>query len=265
MRTTMQDENKIYLPEHPVWGTALAVLDGEPVWPQLGAADDDDDGDEIDLENPGKGGERRDVLDDEPDEDDETEENPDGDESDTASKKPAAKPEQKARTPEDFEKLEKALAAERALRKKRDATLADIRKKERAAAAAGDDDAAEQARKASEEAAAKYKPVAIRAAAKAALLEANFQNPTDERIKKMIGRMDIDDIDVDEDGDIIGLDAQIEQLTEDFPESFTTPPTTTAPTKVKPPKLTTADKKPAETTYKSTGERIAARVLGGQK
>lgn len=266
MRTTMQDDT-IYLPDHPVWGTALAVLDGEPVWPQLGGADDDEDGDEIDLENPG-GGKRRDALDDEPDDedesgkDDEAEDEPDEDE---APKKAAKKPAPKERTAADFERLEKALESERTLRRKRDATIAGYRKKEREATNAGNDAAAEQARQAAEAEAAKYKPVAIRAAAKAALLEAKFQNPTDERVKKMIKRLDLDDIDVDEDGDVIGLEAQIDQLVEDFPELFTAPAETTAPTKVKPPKLTTADKKPAETTYKTTGDRIAARVLGGQK
>ncbi len=264
----MHDNDDQILPVHPVFGTALAVLGGVPVWPQCGAADDDDDGPEIDLTAAdGKAAvaaKKPDILDDEPDEDDEPEDEPDKDDKTPAAKKPAEQT--PAHSAEDFDRLEKALAAERALRKKREGMIAEFRKAERAAAAGGDDAAAQQAREAADAAAAKYKPVAIRSAAKAALLEANFQNPTEERIKKMIKRLDVADIDVDDDGDIIGLEAQIESLVEDFPELFTAPTATTptAPAKVRPPKISTANKPPAAREFATTGERLAAKITGDE-
>lgn len=262
----MQD-NTIHLPTHPVWGTALAVLDGEPVWPQLGGAEDDD-GPEIDLDDPDGGkpsGGGRDILDDE--DDDEPEGDAPTEETEPEEKPSDKKPEPKpGRTDADWEKLEKALAAERALRKKRDGTLAELRKKEKDAQRQGDDEQAEQIRAAAEAAEKRYKPIAIHAAAKAALLERNFQRPTEERIKKMVKRLDLDDIDIDEDGDVIGLDGQLDQLVDDFPELFTAPPAAApAAAPKKTAKLTTANKPAAEPEYGSTGARIAARVHAQSK
>jgi hypothetical protein len=265
----MHDNDDQNLPVHPVYGPALAVLDGVPVWLQCGAADDDDDGAEIDLTaadgKPAAVKKQSDILDDEPDEDDEPEDESDKDDKAPPAKKPAGQA--PAHTAEDFERLEKALTAERAMRKKRESMIAEFRKAERAAATSGDDAAAQQVRDAADAAAAKYKPVAIRSAAKAALLEANFQNPTDERIKKMIKRLDIDDIDVDDDGDIIGLEGQIESLVDDFPELFTAPTAAapTVPAKVKPPKISTANKPPAKVEYATTGERLAAKITAGEE
>jgi hypothetical protein len=266
----MQDENKIYLPVHPVWGTALAVLDGEPVWPQLGAADDDDNEPEIDLDatdgSTAGTGQQRDFLDDEPDDDDEPEGEPAGTApTKTADAKPKVVEEKKPeRTAADWDRLEAAMQNERTLRKKREGQIAEMRKERKAAEATGDTEEADKIRKAEESAAARYKPVAVRAAAKAALLEANFQNPTEERVKKLIRRLDLEEIDVDDDGDITGLQDQIDQLVDDFPELFTTPAAPTAPaapaTK-KPPRVSTSNKPPVtQKEYKTTGEKIAAQI-----
>ncbi|ANZ35235.1 hypothetical protein BBK82_03255 [Lentzea guizhouensis] len=265
----MQD-NTIY-PVHPVWGTALAVFEGEPVWPQLGGApDDDDDGPEIDLENPGSGapagGGQRDFLDDEPDDDDEPDEAPQdakpGDKS-----KPVKETDKPERTAEDWQRLETAMQKERELRKKREGQIAEMRKERKAAETSGDTDEAERIRKAEEAAASRYKPVAVRAAAKAALLEANFQNPTEERVKKLIRRLDLDEIDVDEDGDITGLQDQIDQLVDDFPELFTAPVRASEPTKpTRPTKVTAANKPPVKQEPTRTADRIVAKIhASGQR
>lgn len=261
-------DNLIGLPEHPVWGTALAVLDDEPVWPQRGAADDDDNEPEIDLDAPegGKaGGGQRDFLDDEPDDDDVE---PD---DDTKDAKPDAKPKtekdtaEPERTAEDWKRLETAMQNERTLRKKREGQIAEMRKERKAAEVTGDTEEADKIRKAEEAAAARYKPVAVRAAAKAALLEANFQNPTEERVKKLIRRLDIEEIDVDDDGDITGLQDQIDQLVDDFPELFTAPPAApaaAAPAATKKtPRVSTSNKPPViQREFKTTGEKIAAQI-----
>jgi hypothetical protein len=263
-------DNTICLPEHPVWGTALAVLDGEPVWPQLGAADDDDNEPEIDLDAPegGKtGGGQRDFLDDEPDDDDvEPDEDP-KDAKPDAKPKPEKDTTKPAPTAEDWAKLEAAMLNERTLRKKREGQIAEMRKERKAAEVTGDTEEADKIRKAEDAAAARYKPVAVRAAAKAALLEANFQNPTEERVKKLIRRLDLEEIDVDDDGDITGLQDQIDQLVDDFPELFTAPATPApaeSPALKKTPRVSMSNKPPVEQKPKSTAERIAAKIASAQ-
>lgn len=265
----MQD-NMICLPTHPVWGAALAVLDGVPVWPQLGAADDDDNEPEIDLDAPegGKGGGgQRDFLDDEPDDDDVEPDDIAKDAKPDAKPKAEKDPAKPAPTAEDWEKLEAAMLNERTLRKKREGQIAEMRKERKAAEVTGDTAEADKIRKAEDAAAARYKPVAVRAAAKAALLEANFQNPTEERVKKLIRRLDLEEIDVDDDGDITGLQDQIDQLVDDFPELFTVPAIpASAPVAApkKTPRVSTSNKPPVEQKPTSTGASIAAKILSGQ-
>lgn len=75
-------------------------------------------------------------------------------------------------------------------------------------------EATEEAAKA---AADKYKPVIVRKEAEAGLLEAGVKP---EKIKRLIKLMDLDDIDIDEDGDVEGVEEQVESLREEYPELF---------------------------------------------
>lgn len=64
---------------------------------------------------------------------------------------------------------------------------------------------------------AKYKPVVIKTAARAAFAEAGMKA---ERMDRAFRLLDLDDLDVKEDGSVDGLDDQIAELKEDFPEFF---------------------------------------------
>lgn len=220
------------LPVDPVTGlTAIGLIRGLPVWPVLGAADDDDDDDVgMDLEG-GKGGakggrkqaEPDDDADDDADQDDEQDEDSDDGKGDEDEWKPPSQ--------DEWKKVQAALEKANAEAKRHRETARDLRGKQRAAArtaaATGDKedvDAAAQAKAAEDAALRKLKPVAVRSAAVAALVKAKFQNPTDARLNRMVARLDMDDLDVDLDtGAVDGLDDQIADLVEDFPELFTEP------------------------------------------
>ncbi|WP_433242540.1 hypothetical protein [Actinomadura nitritigenes] len=65
----------------------------------------------------------------------------------------------------------------------------------------------------------RYKLPLARSAAEAALARANFNGRSLDRVMKLI---DLDEIDIDSDGEVIGLEEQVDQIKEDFPEWFST-------------------------------------------
>lgn len=119
-------------------------------------------------------------------------------------------------------------------------------------------------REAAERAEARYKPIVVNKAARAALIQAgglaaveDDKAKADARMKRLLKLIDLDDLSIDDDGEVLGLDEQIEGLKADYPELFTQP--------VKPrPKArpTAADRQPAEEKPKSSAERHAMKVLG---
>jgi hypothetical protein len=87
----------------------------------------------------------------------------------------------------------------------------------------GDDDASEKAAKAERE---KWKPMVVRQAATSALSEAGLvlpDDPDDRRraLKRALRLLDLGDVEVDDDGDVDGLDDAIADLKDDMPELFT--------------------------------------------
>jgi hypothetical protein len=251
------------LPIHPdTLLPAIGLLsDGTPVWPALGGADDDDDGPEIDLEGGGSQGSGggRDILDDEDDEDEE-------DEHDDGADK-AKGDEWKPPTREEWEKTQKALTEANAEAKKHRLRVRELRKSTRAAeqggGQAGDEDAAAREQAALEAAEQKFKPVAIRSAAIAALMKADFRNPTEQRLNRMIRRLDMDELDVDtETGKVDGLEDQIDDLVDEFPELFgkDAEPEPAKPERRRAPRIDAGNKQPAPAQFKTTGERIAAQI-----
>lgn len=112
------------------------------------------------------------------------------------------------------EKGKKALAAERAKVKELRKRLAEAQRagKKKDADDDTDDDDAE------EKAAAKWKPKVVNSAARAAFMEAGADRP--ERLLKLL---DHDELDVSDDGEVEGLDEEVDRLKEEYPELFTKP------------------------------------------
>jgi hypothetical protein len=82
---------------------------------------------------------------------------------------------------------------------------------------AADEDAIALARaEARAEAIAEQKPKLIKQAARAAFVSAGLQGSPDRLVKLL----DMDDIEIDDDGDIEGLDDQVEELKAEFPKLF---------------------------------------------
>lgn len=81
----------------------------------------------------------------------------------------------------------------------------------------GSKDGSKDVEKAVADTEAKWKPRLVNKAAKAALLAAGASKP--DRLIKLI---DHDELDIDDDGEVDGLDDAIEELKEDYPELFKT-------------------------------------------
>lgn len=123
-------------------------------------------------------------------------------------------------------------------------------------AKANEDADGKAAREAAEQAQAKYKPVAVRAAAKAEFLAAGLNDPKGERVAKLSRLLDLDQVEIDDEGDITGLTDQVATIKADYPELFTTP-------KQKPPRLDASGRKITDGGKpQTTGDRIAAQVMG---
>lgn len=110
------------------------------------------------------------------------------------------------------------------------------------------------ARDATAAAEAKFKPVVIKAAARAAFAEAGLVKP--DAVDKAIRLLDLDDIDVTPEGEVSGIDDQIADLKRDFPELFAVRTQRT--------KVDGADRNGPGGAKKSTAEQIAAALIGGR-
>jgi hypothetical protein len=183
--------------------------------------------------------------------------------------KPQPKPAAKGPTEADLTRVTGALEKERAAAKTARATVRELQAELRAAKKAaepktGDDDAVVKAvEEARAEEAAKFKPIVVTKAARAALLEAGLATDTpSDKVKKMLRLIDFDDIDFDEDGEVSGLEDQIDQIKTDFPELFRKPEPEKPEPKPRAPKIDAADRKNVQPQPKTTGEKHAAAILG---
>jgi len=250
--------------DRPEPGTIIGWLrDGtRPVYVQAGGAEDDDDDDTgIDLEGGGSGG----AADD--DEEDDVEEHNDADEE-PKPKPAAAKTAEKAYKQSDIDKLTGALDKERAASKAARAQVRELTTQLKTATKKPSTDEAEAALEAAREEAAaaaeqRLKPVVVNAAAKAALLAAGLNDTSDAKIKKLLRTLDLGDIDIDEDGEVSGLDDQIDGIKDAFPELFKKDEPAPV-TKVRAPRLDAAGKNNARPAPKTTGERYAEQILGSR-
>lgn len=171
-------------------------------------ADDDKDDDEIDLDDP-------DGQDDPDDQDDQDDSDDDQDDEDS---KPATKEDGSPVTQKDFTALNEALKKERK----------EHRALKRAKGKAGADGEPDEAmlEKATEAAEAKFKPLLVNQAAKAAFVSAGLKLPEgreDSVMKRVLKQLDMEDLELDEDGEVDGLDDQIADIKADFPELFEAP------------------------------------------
>ncbi|MFI9454469.1 phage scaffolding protein [Amycolatopsis sp. NPDC052450] len=116
-------------------------------------------------------------------------------------------------------------------------------------------DAEKAKREALEAATALYKPTAIKASAKSALLEADAKT---ERVAALAGLLDVSKLDIDDKGEITGLDAEVKRVKAEYPEFFKAEGEGERP---RPGKLTPGGKTTAAT-EKTAGEIIAARYGG---
>jgi len=250
--------------DRPEPGTIIGwVRNGtKPVRVQAGGAEDDDDDDTgIDLEGGSGAGGAAD--------DDETDDAEESDDAEEEKPKPtAAKTAEKAYKQSDIDKLTEALNKERAASKAARAQARELTTQLKTATKKPSSDEAEAALEAAREEAAaaaekKLKPVVVNSAAKAALLAAGLTDTSDAKIKKLLRTLDLDDIDIDEDGEVSGLDDQIDGIKDAFPELFKKDEPAPV-TKVRAPRLDAAGKNNARPAPKTTGERYAEQILGSR-
>jgi len=151
-------------------------------------------------------------------------------------------------TKDEFEKVQRALA-------KANAEAKDWRTKHKTLADQHSTDTEKAAREQAEAAERKFKPLAVRSAAKAAFLEAGLQGVTPERVAKLVRMLDLDSITVDDDGDVRGLDEQVKAVKADYPELFA------APDK-RPPRVNASDRPGTNGRLKRSADLLASQVLG---
>jgi hypothetical protein len=224
-----------------------------------------------------------DTTTDEPDIDVEVDEGPDTEpdveadtEPDEAPKpKPPAKKDEPKPGDDDYEPPSKSEWArtQAALKKANDdAKRHRLRNKELEDKARGDETEHEKAlREAREEGEKRYRQPLVRTAARSALVEAGAlaflqdekepdsdaaREKGESRLSRLLKLVDMDGLDVGDDGSVSGLDAAIDDLRRDYPELFSAP---ARKAKVRP---TGAPRQAAPEKPKSTAEQHAARLLG---
>lgn len=157
-------------------------------------------------------------------------------------------PEQDDWTPpskEEDNKVKKALAKANAEAKK-------WREQAQALQRQSEDDAGKAVREAQEAAERKLKPIAVKAAAKAAFLEAGAKP---ERVARLMALLKLDEITVDDDGEVTGVDEQVAELKADVPELFGT-----LDKQPRTPRVSASDRPPANGRPQTTGDKIAAML-----
>jgi hypothetical protein len=187
--------------------------------------------------------------------DEKTDEIPDtgGDTSTEGAPQAAVKEDGSPYTAADIEALNKALTAAR-----KEARTARRAKPEDGDAPNPDD----VARQATEAATGKWKPLVVKAHARTAFAEAGLAVPAgaegEAAIVRALRLLDLDDLDVADDGHVEGLKEQIEDIRREMPQLFTN-------ARQRPGRVDAADKSTqASAKPKTSAEMIAAALLGGR-
>ncbi|WP_225825603.1 phage scaffolding protein [Streptomyces naphthomycinicus] len=248
-------------------GTILGYrTDGRPIYVIAGGAEPDDEPDiEVD-DDP-----EPDPADD-PEQDPEQEPEPDGDpepDDKPKPKPPTKKSEDEYKPPSKDEWARTQAALKKA---NEDAKRHRLRNRELEEKARGDETEHEKAlREAREEGEKRYRTPLVRTAVRGALVEAGAlaflqdeKDPKSEdaakkgesRLARLMKLVDLDALDVDEDGSVSGLESAVADVIHDFPDLFAT-----APRKPK-ARPTGAPRQPVQEKPKSTAEIHAAKLLG---
>ena len=212
-------------------------------------------------------------VDDEPDA--EVDAGPDIEPDEAPKPKPPAKKDEPKPGDDDYEPPSRTEWArtQAALKKaNEDAKRHRLRNKELEDKARGDETEHEKAlREAREEGEKRYRQPLVRTAARSALVEAGAlaflqdekepesdaaREKGESRLSRLLKLVDMDGLDVSDDGSVSGLDAAIDDLRRDYPELFSAP---ARKPKVRP---TGAPRPAAQEKPKSTAEQHAARLLG---
>lgn len=250
------------MPRHPVTGLpAVGVLaSGRVVWPVLGAAPDDAD----DADETGDDGGTDDQGSDDQDDrrDDDTQDDDAGTGDDKAKDEGKAKRKDEGSLGKDVvsrSELRKAIAERQKAKKE----LRDVRQENeelKQANEGAEEKAAREARKAAaEEVEAKYKPLVVRTTARAAMLEAGIQPA---KADKAIKLLNMDDLEIDDDGEVTGLTAQIDELKDEWPELFAAPESERKPERRGSRAADGADKRPSKPKQLSATEQQALVLQG---
>lgn len=151
----------------------------------------------------------------------------------------------------DLDAIQTALRAARKDAKDAKKALADLQAK------GGDRPLDEVVADAEQTAAAKWKPLMVRAAARAAFAEAGLSLPkgrADEALARAVRLLDEDTLTITDGGLVEGLTEQVEAIRADFPDLFTTA--------VRRPRVDAGDKPAPGKAPQSAADRLAARLLG---
>lgn len=228
--------------------------DGSPVHPVMGAAEPEPE----DVDNTAEDDATEELL------DEEFHEDPADVEDDADEQEPAY-----THTQADIDRLKAAYTKRTGELKARNRALAERVKAHeqriQATASEGDEKTARALEEARAEVESRYKPLVVRTAAKAAFLTAGIATSagdTDTKVSRLIRLLNLDDIEIDEDGDVLGLDDQVDQLKDTFPELFQRAKEPEPVRKVRAPKGDTGAKTATPPKPKTIGEMVAARVHG---
>jgi len=207
----------------PPWAVLGYRADGRPIFPIAGGAGP--------LNDSGADDEGHEDEDDESEDDEEGE----GDEDDSW-------------TPPSREEWE----AHQAKLKKANAEAKKHRLAAKQTGAKAETDVEKAVEAAKTEVESRYKPLIVRTAAKAALAEAGLIGKPDRLIKLL----DMDELDIDDEGDVDGLEDQIKALKADYPDLFQK--------RTRAGRVNGAEKRSTSGDRKLTSaERIAQQALGG--
>ena len=228
----------------PPWAVIGYRADGRPIHPIAGGAEDDGTDLDVEVDDGGTEAEDADTTDDAADVELDDKPKP---------KPPAKKPDPKpgddyvAPSQSEWERTQAALKKANDEAKKHRLRNRELEEQTRT----NETDHDKAVREAREEGERRFREPMKKAGVRAALAEAGFASP--DRLLKLV---DWDAVSVDDEGDVIGVESEVDRIKADYPELL---PQDKPKPKARP---TGAPRQPGAEKPKTTAERHAARILG---